>query len=43
MNPFKDLKDMVVAELEALARDGKNHQAILAWYYPGAAIVKAYG
>ncbi len=22
MNPFKDLKDMVVAELEALARDG---------------------
>ena len=27
---------------EALARDGKDHQAILAWYYPGAKIVEAY-
>ncbi|MHC4447271.1 MAG: SpoIID/LytB domain-containing protein [Planctomycetota bacterium] len=27
---------------EALARDGKDHQAILAWYYPGAQVVVAY-
>ena len=27
---------------EALAREGKDHQAILAWYYPGAEIVEAY-
>ncbi|MCZ6542410.1 MAG: SpoIID/LytB domain-containing protein [Planctomycetota bacterium] len=27
---------------EALARSGQNHQAILAWYYPGAGLVQAY-
>ena len=28
---------------QSLARDGKAYAAIVEWYYPGAAIVRAYG